>query len=694
MRMRCGCRMGCDRVARAIQSSALLLLLLLGPAAAGSAVAAESADSLEDALLPLIDAHEGRVAVAVEHLTTGERYALRADEALPTASLVKLPVMLAAYRAVKEGRVALTDRVPLAAGDRVPGSRVVDLLSDGAELPLVDWIRMMIAASDNTATNLVVERIGRPATTALMADLGLGEIRLNSLVYRRDTSLDPERSRLYGLGSGTAAEFVRLLSLLHGGELEARGIIPAGSTPAILSHLLACDDTRMVPRELPAGWRCAHKTGGVSGSRTDAGILLGPGGPVAYCLLTTDNKDRRIDGGAAEDLIAACGREIAAYFAARHAEDRPASPQPLAQGASGVVVEELQRSLNARLPAAARLGVDGDFGPATAAAVRRFQEESGLPGSGIVDAATWRALGTLITADPPLPDAETVNAERLPVAAADAGGGPPQTTAPSWVIVEAATGRRLAGRDVDTSRSPASITKVMTALVVLREAAAAPGLLDEMITVSTRAGQETGSSAMLRPGDRVSVREMLYGLMLPSGNDASVALGEHVGARLTGAAAADGVAVDPLDRFVARMNATAAELGLARTSYRNTHGKTAPGHETTAAEIAALVRVAMELPLFRAIVATRQRGATIESVDGSRRPVVWKNTNRLLPIEGYSGVKTGTTAVAGCCLAAWGERDGRALVVVVLGSTTTDARYVDARNLFMHGWTLPPAAAP
>jgi len=691
MPLRCRCRGWGGPGARAMTSLALLLVILLGPPAAH---AAESADSLEDALLPLINAHEGRVAVAVEHLRTGERYALRADETMPTASLVKLPVMLAAYRAVKEGRLALTDRVPLTAGDRVPGSRVVDLLSDGAELPLVDWIRMMIAASDNTATNLVVERVGRPATTALMADLGLGEIRLNSLVYRRDTSLDPDRSRLYGLGSGTANEFVRLLVLLHGGDLEARGLIPAGSTPAIVAHLLACDDTRMVPRELPPGWRCAHKTGGVSGSRTDAGVLIGPGGPVAYCILTTDNKDRRIDGGAAEDLIAACGREIAAYFAARHAEDRPPVPQPLAQGAAGVVVEELQRTLNARLPAAARLGVDGDFGPATAAAVRRFQEDAGLPATGVVDDATWRALGTLITADPPLPDPATVNAERLPLAGPDESGAAPQTTAPSWVIVDAASGRRLAGREADAPRSPASITKVMTALVVLREAEAAPGLLDETVTVTTRAGQETGSSATLRPGDRLTVGELLYGLMLPSGNDASVALGEHVGARLPDPAAAAGGTTDPLDRFVARMNATAAELGLARTGYRNTHGKTAPGHETTAAEIAALVRVAMAVPMFRTIVATRQRGATIESVDGSRRPVVWKNTNRLLPIAGYVGVKTGTTAVAGCCLAAWGERDGRGLVVVVLGSTTTDARYVDARNLFMHGWTLPAAPAP
>lgn len=666
---------------------AAVVAAVLAGWAAGVARAAESADTLEDALLPLITAHEGRVAIAVEHLATGERYALRADEPMPTASLIKLPVMLAAYRAVHDGRVALADRIELAAADRVPGSRVVDLLSDGAGLPLIDWIRMMIAASDNTATNLVIERIGRPATTALMEELGLGEVRLHALVFRRDTSLDPERSRRFGLGSGTAAGFVRLLALLERRELEARGIVPVGATAAIIGHLLACDDRRMVPRELPRGWRCAHKTGGVSGTRTDAGLLLGPAGPVAYCLLTTDNDDRRIDGGAAEDLAAACGREIAAYFSARHAADRPATPQVLGEGASGVLVEELQRSLNARLPAAGRLGVDGLFGPGTSAGVRRFQELVGLPVTGRVDAATWGALGVLVTAEPPLPAPEVVNGEALPVAEADRPGAPPQTTAPSWVIVDAADGRIVAGKEADVPRPPASITKVMTALVVLRAADANPGLLDETITVSTRAGRETGSSASLRPGDRLPVREMLYGLLLPSGNDAAIALGEHVGAHLPDPEAG----TDPLDRFVARMNATAAELGLATTGYRNTHGKTAVGHETTATEIARLVRVAMADERFRTIVTTRRRGAMIESIDGYRRPVVWTNANRLLRVAGYTGVKTGTTAAAGCCLAAWGTHDGRELVVVVLGSTSSDARYVDARNLFAHGWAVTGA---
>jgi D-alanyl-D-alanine carboxypeptidase (penicillin-binding protein 5/6) len=76
----------------------------------------------------------------------------------------------------------------------------------------------------------------------------------------------------------------------------------------------------------------------------------------------------------------------------------------------------------------------------------------------------------------------------------------------------------------------------------------------------------------------------------------------------------------------------------------------------------------------------------IENIDGYRREVVWNNTNKLLGIEGYAGIKTGTTTPAGCCLAACGERGGRGLIVVVLGSTSTEARYADARNLFRYAW--------
>jgi D-alanyl-D-alanine carboxypeptidase (penicillin-binding protein 5/6) len=166
--------------------------------------------------------------------------------------------------------------------------------------------------------------------------------------------------------------------------------------------------------------------------------------------------------------------------------------------------------------------------------------------------------------------------------------------------------------------------------------------------------------------------------MLPSGNDAAVALAEHVGRRL-----GDG---DPLAAFVAAMNRRAAALGLAHTTYANPHGKTAPGAGSTARDTLRLVAAALGSKSFREIVATRERTATLANAAGYRREVVWRNTNRLLGIEGYCGVKTGTTHAAGCCLAAVGRRGGRELVVVVLGAASTESRYADARNLFRHAW--------
>jgi len=644
------------------------LLLVCGVAAA------ESADSLDDALLPFLEEHEGRVAAAVRHLETGQGFTLCATERMPTASLVKLPVMVAVYAAAHAGSVGLDDPLTLATGDLVPGSPVLDKFSPGATFTLRDAVRMMIAASDNTATNLVLGRIGLPATNALLDGLGLHGIHLNSFVYRRDTALDLDRSRACGLGCGTAADFVELLALLHAGTLEQQGIVGVGDSAAMLDHLLACEDRGMSPRTLPPGYRVAHKTGLVSGTRTDAGLILGPAGPIAFCLLTADNRDRRAPGGPADDLAARFAREVVRHFEAVAAEARDA--EPLAEGATGELVAELQRTLGRRL-GGPPLVVDGEFGPATAAAVRGFQRGASLPETGAMDAATWRALGPLVTATDPAAAGTTSPPVLVP---ADDPAGPPAVTSAAWVVADAATAELLLAHAPDAVRSPASIVKVMTALLVLEDAAGRAGGLGETVVVSDRAGSETGSSAGLRPGDSAPVGELLYGMLLPSGNDAAVALAEHVGPRH-----GDG---DPLEAFVTAMNRRAAALGLADTTYANPHGKTAPGAGSTARDTARLVAAALESDVFREIVATRERAATLVNTAGYRREVVWRNTNRLLGIEGYAGVKTGTTHAAGCCLAALAVRGGREIILVVLGATSTEARYADARNLSRHAWRV------
>jgi serine-type D-Ala-D-Ala carboxypeptidase (penicillin-binding protein 5/6) len=139
-------------------------------------------------------------------------------------------------------------------------------------------------------------------------------------------------------------------------------------------------------------------------------------------------------------------------------------------------------------------------------------------------------------------------------------------------------------------------------------------------------------------------------------------------------------------RFVALMNAEAARLGMSATQFANPHGLTAPGHHASAADLLRLARAAMQLPRFADYVNTRRRGCEVEGPGGYRRYVVWNNTNQLLHIEGYEGIKTGTTTAAGACLVSSVRRGDEHLLAVVLGAESSGGRYVDTRNLYRWVW--------
>jgi len=278
------------------------------------------------------------------------------------------------------------------------------------------------------------------------------------------------------------------------------------------------------------------------------------------------------------------------------------------------------------------------------------------------------------TADePPLP----------PRREADRLDGPPIVSARAWAIGDGRTGRVLWGDHEADALAMASTTKIMTAWLVLQRAADNPQTLDEMVTVSQAADDTTGSSAQIRTGDRYTVRDLLYGLLLPSGNDAAVAFAEHFGPsfRTTNPPA------PPVAAFVARMNEQAEILRLTETRYLDPHGL--GQNRTSARNLITLAWNAMQNPTFRQIVQTRRHRCEASDANGQRRPVVWNNTNRLLEIEGYEGIKTGTTTAAGSCLVASGRRGNDHLFVVVLGATSNDSRYIDTRNLFRWAWNQP-----
>lgn len=651
-------------------------LSLLTPATAQTRKKASLADQLE----PMIAAHQGDVGILVRHLESGAEFAHRADVVMPTASLCKLAVMVTAYRQAEAGKQSLDQPITLRKEDMVPGSGILTQhFSPSARISLRDAIRLMIVYSDNTATNLVADAIGLRTTSDTMTTLGFPETKIHSQVFRRSTSVFPERSRQYGLGSTTARETVGLLAMLHKAECASEE-----SCEAMLTHLAACDDGSKLGANLPTGTRFAHKTGSVSEVRCDAGIMFTPNGPIAVCVLTANNKDRSwTDNNAANRLCARIGRVVFDHFNPPHKLGTGPVSGPLQTGAFGELVEMVQRTLNARLEPSPDLSVDGDFGPATESAVRKFQETRELQVTGIIDKNTFSALGTLI-AEKPQPDPESVNSERLPVEPADPLAGAPFVTCRGYAVMDSETGELVLGEHADRQAEPASTTKIMTAWLVLRLAEKNPDVLNETLTFSQRADLTKGSTSGLRAGEKTSVREALFGLMLPSGNDMSVALAEHFGARLTEGDEDD----DPLELFVEAMNVEAERLKMTQTTYRNPHGLPHAEHVTTPFDLARLARAAFGNELFRQYVRTRQHGVTVTGPGGYSRNVVWKNTNRLLGITGYDGVKTGTTSRAGACLVSTAKRKGKRLFLVVLGSASSASRYTDSRNLYRWAWKL------
>ena len=279
-----------------------ITLLLLAPAP----------PTLESRLAPRIASHKGTVAVGVKNLSTGETWYHKGDAVMPTASLIKVAVLVDAYMQADEGKLNLRDKITLRDADKVPGSGILtNHFSDGATFSLRDAIRLMVAVSDNTATNLVLDKVGIENVNKRMADWGLPETRINAKVFRGSTtSIDKARTAKYGLGSTTAKEMVRLFEKIQTND----GVRPAIKL-VMLEHLKKNDDKDKFARLLPPGVVVAHKDGAVSDARTDAGILVTPAGAIVVCVLTTNNADRRWERDNAGNLICAkVAREVYDHY--------------------------------------------------------------------------------------------------------------------------------------------------------------------------------------------------------------------------------------------------------------------------------------------------------------------------------------------------------------------------------------------
>lgn len=237
----------------------------------------------------------------------------------------------------------------------------------------------------------------------------------------------------------------------------------------------------------------------------------------------------------------------------------------------------------------------------------------------------------------------------------------PALSARGAILIDADTGQVLYGRAEHERFYPASTTKIMTALLALERDD------EEALTTVTRTAVAVeGSLAYLQPGERISLHDLLHGLMLVSGNDAAIAIAEHI----SGSEAA----------FADLMNERAAALGLTDTHFVNPHGLHDPEHYTTPADLARLARHALSNDAFARLVATTEY--TIEAAP--RRDYI--NTNRLLwTTPGVTGVKTGYTPEANSTYVASAERDGRRLIAVVM-DTGTEEKWSDAAALLDYGF--------
>ncbi|WP_225832534.1 D-alanyl-D-alanine carboxypeptidase family protein [Streptomyces sp. NK08204] len=257
----------------------------------------------------------------------------------------------------------------------------------------------------------------------------------------------------------------------------------------------------------------------------------------------------------------------------------------------------------------------------------------------------------------------------------------PRITAKGGYVMNDADGSTLYGKAADTRRSTGSTTKIMTARVVLAQ----PHLdLDAKVTIQKAYSDyviaHNASQAHLIVGDRVTVRQLLYGLMLPSGCDAAYALADRFGYGTTQGAR--------VKSFIDKMNTTARRLGMTHTHFDSFDGIGNGANYSTPRDLTTLARDAMRNSTFASIVSTRSyRARTTTRTRSTRTMSPWTNTNGLLAgYRGTTGVKTGSGPEAGYCLVFAATRNGRTVVGTVLASTSVSNREADARKLLDYGF--------
>lgn len=258
----------------------------------------------------------------------------------------------------------------------------------------------------------------------------------------------------------------------------------------------------------------------------------------------------------------------------------------------------------------------------------------------------------------------------IPVSAAEYSGVPEfsqEVSAKSYILTEASTGRILAEQNADEQMPPASITKIMTMLLVAERIDSGEISVDDIVTVSEYASSMGGTQIWLEVGEQMSVNDLLKATAVNSANDAAVALAEYV--------------AGTEEAFVQLMNQKADELGMTGTNFCNATGLDADGHLSTAKDIAIMGRELLKHPMI-----TEYTSVYMDTLRNGETELV--NTNKMVRFyEGCNGLKTGTTDEAGSCLCASATRDDMTLIAVSMGSATSKERFACCRALLDYGFS-------
>lgn len=240
---------------------------------------------------------------------------------------------------------------------------------------------------------------------------------------------------------------------------------------------------------------------------------------------------------------------------------------------------------------------------------------------------------------------------------------PPKLNSRAAIIFDRESKTVIYDKNINEKRAMASTTKIMTAIITLEQ-----GNLDDVVEVSKKAANIGGSRLGLSTGDKIKLRDLLYGLLLRSGNDAAIQIALHIGGSVEG--------------FAELMNNKAKELGLQNTHFVTPHGLDDPNHYTTAYELALLTDYALDIEEFAKIVNTKQ---TTISINSNQMTIT--NTNELLGnLEGVNGVKTGFTNNAGRCLVTSTTRNNWQIITIVLGADTKKFRTKDSIELIEYNY--------